>query len=362
MMGRFIVASSAALLGACVVASGPDSSEADDRGYAAGSSPPRTQSAPLPPGGGDPSAPSAAGSVTPAGASSAPGSSAAGSSAGASPPSTGGATIFTVVFENHDYKEIVGSANAPFFNSLIAKYGLATHYSDAGVHPSLPNYLTMISGAPQYNDGNDYTPRESIFPLAVPNLGDQLTRAGIAWRSYQESAGAPCRLTDGTGYAVRHDPFVYFTSTQSNAALCAANVVDYSALAADLASGAYRYLWITPNLVDDGHDPSSTTSQIAQALRASDAWASREIGKIMQSPAYTNGGVIFITWDEAEGRNGDSPDQVPMIVVSERIKSAGYRATTSYSHRSYLATVEDLLGLPRLATVATEPAMLEFLR
>src|SRR5690349_615872 len=54
-------------------------------------------------------------------------------------------TIFTIVLENHDYAEIVGSSNAPYINSLIAKGGLATNYKDTN-HPSLPNYLHMISG------------------------------------------------------------------------------------------------------------------------------------------------------------------------------------------------------------------------
>src|SRR5512135_2884511 len=56
-------------------------------------------------------------------------------------PTTGSAkaTIFTIVLENHDYAEIVGSSNAPYINSLIAQGGLATKYKDTA-HPSLPNY------------------------------------------------------------------------------------------------------------------------------------------------------------------------------------------------------------------------------
>ena len=51
-----------------------------------------------------------------------------------------------------------------------------------------------------------------------------------------------------------------------------------------------------------------------------------------------------------------------MIVVSERTTSPGFRSAKPYSHRSFLATVEDLLGLPRLAPVKSEPTLLEFLR
>ena len=95
-------------------------------------------------------------------------------------------------------------------------------------------------------------------------------------------------------------------------------------------------------------------------LMQADHWASVEIPKILASDAYKNGGVIFLTWDEAEGRGTDSKDQIPMIVISSKIVSAGFKSSKSYSHRSYLATVEDMLGVPRLATVAQESAMTDF--
>jgi phospholipase C len=264
--------------------------------------------------------------------------------------------------ENHDYAEIVGSSNAPYINSLIAQYGLAKSYMDSGVHPSLPNYLTMISGAPQYSGGIDVEPTQSPFPVNAQNLGTQLEAAGIAWRSYQESMGSACALagvSNAAGnYAPKHDPFLYFTDMQASA-MCTQHNVDYSQFAADLAGGTYRYMWITPNLTNDGHDPQSNP---VSGLKQSDTWASTEIPKILASSAYKNGGVLFLTWDEAEGRSKDSKDQIPMIIISPRMKSAGYASTTAYSHKSYLATVEDLLGLPRLATVKSEPSMTEFLK
>ena len=274
----------------------------------------------------------------------------------ASVPSSLKGTIFTIVMENHDYAEVVGSPNAPYINSLIAQYGLATNYLDSGVHPSLPNYLTMISGAPQYAGGVDKNPTASPFPVAQPSLGTQLEAAGITWRSYQESMGAPCRLAPSGNYAPKHDPFLYFTDMQASS-LCAARNVDYSQFAADLASGQYRYMWITPNLLDDGHNPQ--TSPVT-GLKQSDAWASTEIPKILASDAFKNGGVIFLTWDEAEGRNHDSKEQIPMIVISPTIVRAGFQSSSAYSHKSYLATVEDILGLPRLATVTNEPSLAEF--
>src|SRR5215468_549856 len=167
--------------------------------------------------------------------------------------STGTTTIFTILLENHDYAEIVGSANAPYINSLIAQGALATNYKDT-LHPSLPNYLYMISGDNQYPGFIDLDPTFFPFPVDQPNLGTQLQAAGIKWRSYQESMGSPCALAASGNYAPKHDPFLYFKDMQSGP--CAATNVDYNQFAADLATNTYRYMWITPNLTSDGHDPS----------------------------------------------------------------------------------------------------------
>jgi hypothetical protein len=271
-------------------------------------------------------------------------------------------TVFTILLENHDYDEIVGSLDAPYINGLIAEYGLATNYVDSGSHPSLPNYLYLISGDAQYPSLGfvEYDPTIFPFPLDGDNLGHQLTAAGIPWRSYQESMGAPCTTSSHDTYAARHDPFLYFENIQEDeGGLCERTNVDYAEFASDLASNAYRYLWITPNLVNDGHDPSSDPRK---ALRQSDAWLDAEVPKILASEAWRDRGVLFITWDEAEGRNGRSGDKVPMIVVTPRMQQPGYVSDGPYGHASYLATVEAIFGLPRLGAAANAKTMEEFWR
>ena len=49
-----------------------------------------------------------------------------------------------------------------------------------------------------------------------------------------------------------------------------------------------------------------------------------------------------------------------MIVISPRLKSAGMKVGTPLSHASYLATIEDLYGLPRLGAAAGAPTLMEF--
>jgi hypothetical protein len=275
------------------------------------------------------------------------------------PTSNAKPTIFTIVLENHDYAEIVGSSNAPYINSLIAMGGLATNYKDSGTHPSLPNYLDMISGATQYPGVVDLTPTFFPFPVDKPNLGTQFETSGVMWRAYAEGMGTACNLSNSGEYAPKHEPFLYFQDQQNGPNhLCATDNVDFSQFSADLASNAYRYMWLTPNLLDDGHDPSTDP---VTGLHQADTWLSHQIPTIMASDGYQANGIIFITWDEAEGRNGDDPDKIPMIILSPRLKHAGMTSGTAFTHSSYTATIEDLLSMPRLATVTSATNLMEFL-
>ncbi|MEP7123738.1 MAG: alkaline phosphatase family protein [Byssovorax sp.] len=297
-----------------------------------------------------------------------PGGAAATSTAGSTTSSsgstgTGGSggfgTIFTIILENHDASQVVDSMDAPYINSLIGKYGLATSYEDSGSHPSLPNYLYLISGDTQFPFpvGVDVQPTQLQFPKDEDNLGNQLEVAGVNWRSYQEDMVTPCNLdpTADALYQPKHDPFLYFTNIQSNAAVCANRNVDYSLFPADLAAGSYKYMWITPNMTNNGHDP---TGDPVVALKQSDLWLSHEVPKILASDAYKNNGVLFITWDEGTGLFGAS--SVAMIVISPKLKSAGMKVATPLSHASYLATVEEIFGLTKLGDAGAATDLMEF--
>src|SRR5262245_33808456 len=56
--------------------------------------------------------------------------------------------IVIVIEENHDFAQIIGSADAPYINSLVQQGAVMTA-STAVEHPSQPNYLDLFSGANQ---------------------------------------------------------------------------------------------------------------------------------------------------------------------------------------------------------------------
>jgi hypothetical protein len=225
----------------------------------------------------------------------------------------------------------------------------------------------MISGSVQ-GLSKDVTANQ-IAAFKGDNLGNQLEQAMIPWRSYQESMDSPCQLSDsqlGLGpYATKHDPFLYFDNIQNGPnMLCANTNVAYTQFAADLAAGTYKYMWITPNLVNDGHGGPLGWATSSASLKASDDWCKTEVQKIIDSPLFKAGGVIFLTWDEAEGRTrpgqseADSKDQIPMIIISPKLTKR--TSANPYSHASYLGTVEDIFNLPRLGKAVSQPSMMEF--
>src|SRR6266550_8474159 len=54
--------------------------------------------------------------------------------------------VVVIVFENKEYGDVIGSPEAPTFNRLARRGALLTHYCGVS-HPSLPNYLALISGS-----------------------------------------------------------------------------------------------------------------------------------------------------------------------------------------------------------------------
>ena len=84
--------------------------------------------------------------------------------------------VLVVLMENHSYESVVGNAQMPFVNGLVAANGSAST-TDLS-HPSLPNYLGLVSGSIQ-NNPPDTTPQDGTYP--GPQLTDELAAAGIGW-------------------------------------------------------------------------------------------------------------------------------------------------------------------------------------
>ena len=247
--------------------------------------------------------------------------------------------VFVIILENRRYAGVIGNPAAPYANELAGRYASAADFH-AAESPSLPNYLIAVAGQ-DFGVRDDGPPERHLQD--APTIADQLDAAGLEWRAYMESMPQPCTQQSGGLYAVKHNPFLYFRSFRDDAVRCADHDVPYDLFAADLAVGRRAFYWITPDLRDDGHDTG--------AARA-DRWLAENVPAIIASPAWQDGGVLFITWDE--GVPGD--EHIPLLAVSP-LARPGYASPEAYDHRSLLATIEDVLGLPRLAATVGVAAM-----
>lgn len=256
-------------------------------------------------------------------------------------------TIFTIVLENKSRAQMLHGNSAKYFQSLVAQGALANGYTDARVHPSEPNYIWMVSGQNFGILDNDAPAAHHI--ASTSHLVDQIENVGKTWKTYQESMGAPCQVVSNGKYAVKHNPFVFFDdivgwdgTTLTRQQRCLDHVVDYAQFDADLAAGSVPdYVFITPNMVNDMHDGT---------IADGDKWLSTEVPKILNSPAYQHGGVLFITADEGEGRSiteWSQSDDPPFLVLSPLAK-AGYVSDVPYDTTSYLKTVQAMLGVEPL--------------
>lgn len=250
--------------------------------------------------------------------------------------------VFIIVLENEGYHITFGPKSpATYLKHLASQGALLPNYYGIG-HFSLDNYIAMISGqAPnpvtqadcqkftEFTQTGETPDGQAIgsgcvYPATVQTIANQLTAKGLTWKAYMEDMGnIPSResptcghpalgAADGTQmavkgdqYASRHDPFVYFHAIIDIPA-CSANVVNLSVLQTDLQSLATtsNFAFITPNLCNDGHDPTGKHRTCVNGdpggLVSADKFLSSIVPQIMASAAFKKDGLLIITFDEAD--------------------------------------------------------------
>lgn len=241
--------------------------------------------------------------------------------------------------ENKPYGSVIANPSAPYENSLAKQCGSTTDYNGV-THPSLPNYLAATGGS-TFGVVDDAGP--SAHKVGADSIFGQLERAGLTWRSYEESMPANCDLTSTGSYAVKHNPAAYFTAIRHT---CETDDVPLAPnLARDITAGTLpSFAFVTPNLCDDTHDC---------AVRAGDSWLATWVPELLAGPNYrARNTLVVVTWDEGVG----SDNRIPTIVVAPSV-AGGTVAVERFDHYSLLRTTEDLLGLGRLGAAASARSM-----
>ncbi len=223
--------------------------------------------------------------------------------------------VVVIVFENKDAAQIT-ARSAPTFTSLGTRYARLTRYTGVS-HPSLPNYLALVSGSTHGIHSDCTTCR-----VPGPTLGDQLTRAGRTWTAYGEGYPSSPR------FAKKHMPFLYFPRGADHVA----------ALTRFDAKALPDYALVVPDLCNDMHDCPVATG---------DAWLKRFVPPLLTLP----GTVVFVIFDEGTTTEGGG-GRVAAFALGTAVRPGAVfsRAT---DHYGLLRTIEDAWGLPRLGRART---------
>jgi hypothetical protein len=235
-----------------------------------------------------------------------------------------------VVLENKQRDKVLGNPAAPAFNAFAANGAVLAGYRGV-THPSLPNYLALVSGS-THGIASDCT----SCTVRGRSLADTLEAKRRTWKTYAEGLPRPGWTGPFKGrYAKRHVPFLYFRTVLSKPARLR-RVVPLSQLSRDLAAKRLPdFALVVPDLCHDMHDCPVATG---------DAWLKRFLPRLLRLPNT----AVFVVFDES-----DSLDpRVPGLVIGTAVRP-GSQFRPRLSHYGLLRTIEDAWGLARLGRSAS---------
>jgi hypothetical protein len=253
--------------------------------------------------------------------------------------------VLIIVLENQDYSSAMKNE---FLAKLAAKGTSFTNFKNL-YHPSYPNYIAMIAGT----SFGLHSDRQ----INLPDDAQHRTIADLLdWKNYAENypTGVQPYLEDDEGeYARKHVPFLSFDKIQResyrnvvsvdtkdphNAFVTAIEMFRKDPKKFPLP----RYMFYTPNLDNDGHDPFYYPGR---GLQKASRWLEtffRTWFPLDQKDM--NGTLVIVTFDESEGNEKNG--RIYTVFLGDMVKNQ--TVDKEYDHYSVLKTIEDNFGLPPL--------------
>ena len=237
--------------------------------------------------------------------------------------------VVVVVLENKERGKVLGNPAAPAFNAFARNGAVLTGYRGV-THPSLPNYLALVSGS-THGISSDCT----SCTVGGSSLADTLEARKLTWKAYAEGLPRVGWTGPSRGrYAKKHVPFLYFRRVLARPARLR-RIVPLAQLTRDRAAGRLpNFALVVPDLCHDMHDCSVATG---------DAWLKRFLPPLLKLP----GTAVFVVFDESDAAD----PRVPALALGPLVRARSY-ATGATSHYGLLRTIEEGLGLPLLGRSA----------
>jgi hypothetical protein len=224
--------------------------------------------------------------------------------------------VVVVVFENHEESAVDNGDTTSPFERFAGRYADLSRYT-AVAHPSLPNYLALVSGSTQ-GVTDDCT---SCGPWPR-SIGGLLSTAGKSWGGYAE--GYPSSAL----FAKKHMPFLYFSD----------GVVHVHPLSRLDARHLPAYSFVAPDLCHDAH---------SCPLSVAESFLARWLPPLLQVP-HT---AVFVLFDEGTSKIGGG-GRIEAFVAGTAVRRHVV-VRRSVNHYTVLRTIEDLFGLPHLGLSRT---------
>jgi hypothetical protein len=265
--------------------------------------------------------------------------------------------VLIVVLENQDYESAIRN---DLLKSLAQRGAIFSNFGNL-YHYSYPNYLAMIAGS-------DFgTHKPLLFSDNQRTFNDDSEHRTIAdllnWKNYAEDYPASATaqkpfLGNSKGrYALKHVPFLSFRGVQEKSfhnvvgvdthANDNAFVTDIGNFIADPQEHPLpEYMFYSPNLDDDGHDPMSNPQEglkkAADWLRVFlTTWLHFDDRTWIPKDEQMKRTLVIVTFDESEGDN--KPERIYTVFLGAMVKPQ--EVTAAYDHYSILRTIEDNFGL-----------------
>jgi acid phosphatase len=240
--------------------------------------------------------------------------------------------VVVIVFENKESTSVLHNPAAPTFNSHARRYANLTRYYGV-THPSLPNYLALVSGSTQ-----GITDDCTSCVASGKSLADTIEASGRTWKTYAEGLPSPGFLGPFSGrYAKKHDPFAYFPDVADNPNR-RERIVPLTRLATDLRAGTLpSFSLVVPDLCHSMHDCS---------VGVGDSWLRRNAPPLLSLPRT----VVFVVFDEGSTSIRGGGHTVALALGTAVRARARFTRVTG--HYGLLRTIEQAWGLPLLGRSA----------
>ena len=239
--------------------------------------------------------------------------------------------VFMIVLSDRGINQSFNSSSGYLSGALRRQGELIDNYYAVAGSP-LANEIALVSGqGPTVETATDcpkFTrinhagkgPRGQVigigcdYPASTKTLAGELTSAGDTWKAYVEgvpsSAKTACRVPKAgskvpqtaaskNAYLAWHNPFLYFGSLTGGSA-CHKDEVGLGQLKTDLKSDSSTptLAYIIPAPCSNGSE-APCKPNAKPGLAGANQFLKTVVPEIKKSPAYKDGGMIAITFDQA---------------------------------------------------------------